>query len=423
MTRALLSRRAMRLSALLCCAALLAPAAQAADWVIRNATVMTVSQGTLENASVWIRDGRIAGVGARVDAPADAKVIDGTGRFVTPGIVDPHSHIGTVGDGNEMSSPVTSQVRIADVLVPTHKEFYFALAGGTTTQMILPGSANLVGGQAAVVKNKFGLPLAQMLVADAPASMKFAIGENPKRTYGARNQSPSSRMGNAAVLRQALDEAADYRRQRSGKPQDAPGRDLKKEALAGVLSGETLVQIHAYRADEMLTELEIAREFGYKVHAFHHATDAYKIAGILAGEGVAIAVWSDWFGVKPEAMEAIPWNAVMALRRGVRVALHSDSADITRRLNHEAAKIMRYGGATREEALRMITLDAAWIIGLQDRVGSLDVGKDADLVIWSTDPMSAYALADQVYIEGVLYFDRNLAGTGTPRFSGVMSGD
>ncbi len=408
-----------------------ATTAAAEDWVIRNATVMTVAHGTLEGGSVWVRDGRIAGVGREVAAPPGARVIDGGGRFVTPGIVDPHSHIGTGGDGNEMSAPVTAGVRIADVIDPRSKEFYLALAGGTTTQMILPGSANLIGGQAAVLKNKFGRPLAEMQVAGAPPSMKFAIGENPKRTYGGRGQSPASRMGNAAVLRQAFEEAAAYRakvqagagRRGQAGAGDAPQRDLKLEALAAVLDGTTRVQIHAYRADEMLTELEIAREYGYRVHAFHHAIDAYKIADRLAAEGVGVAVWTDWFGVKREAMDGIPWNAVMALRRGVRVALHSDSADITRRMNQEAAKVLRYGGATREEALRMITLDAAWITGVEDRVGSLEVGKDADLVVWDRDPLSVYARVDQVYIEGELYFDRSLPGLGTPHFSGAMSAD
>ena len=239
-----------------------------------------------------------------------------------------------------------------------------------------------------------------MLFPNAPRSIKFASGENPKRVYGSRDQLPSTRMGNFEVQRQALVEAQEYIREwdtyndkvkRGDKDVTPPKRDLKLDALADVLRGKLMVQIHCYRADEMLTEIAMAKEFGYNLRAFHHAVEAYKVADQLAANNVAIATWADWWGFKQEAWDAIPWNAVISMRKGVRVAIKSDSEDYTRRLNQDAAKIMRYGGATEEEALKMITLNAAWIVGVDDRVGSIDVGKDADLVIWDGYPLSSTA--------------------------------
>src|SRR5947207_4982936 len=255
-----------------------------------------------------------------------------------------------------------------------------------------------------------------MLFPNAPRSIKFASGENPKRVYGGKEQLPSTRMGNFAVQRAALVEAQDYMREwddynakvkRGDKDAKPPKHDLKLEALADVLRGKLLVQIHCYRADELLTEMAMAKEFGYKVRAFHHALEAYKVADKIAAEDVGIATFSDWWGFKQEAWDAIPWNAVMSMRKGVRVAIKSDSDDFARRLNQEAAKAMHYGGATEEEALKMITLNAAWIIGVDDTVGSIDVGKDADLVIRDGYPRSSYGVATQVLIDGGICFDRS----------------
>ena len=236
-------------------------------------------------------------------------------------------------------------------------------------------------------------------------------------------------MGNFEVQREALVQAQDYMREwdaydakvKSGdKDATPPKHDLKLEALADVLRGKLLVQIHCYRSGEMLTEIAMAKEFGYKLRAFHHALEAYKIADQLAAAGVGIATFSDWWGYKQEAWDAIPWNAVMAMRKGVKVAIKSDSEDFARRLNQEAAKAMRYGGATEQEALQMITLNAAWIIGVEDRVGSIDVGKDADLVIWDGYPLSSYGVPNQVLIDGDVYFDRSLPGFGMPQYKGGM---
>ena len=399
--------------------------AQVKDVVIKNATLMTVTHGKVEHGSVLIHAGKIAAFGASVNAPADATVIDASGKFVTPGLVDPHSHIALDDDVNEATSPVTPHMMMIDAFNSNDKAIYRILAGGVTTSLLLHGSANMIGGQAVVIKHKFGLPREQLLFPGAPQSIKFASGENPKRVYGGKGELPSTRMGNFEVQRAALQEARDYMRewddynakvQKGDKEAKPPKKDLKLEALADVLRGKLLVQIHIYRADEFLTELAIAKEFGYKIRCFHHALEAYKVADKIAEAGAAIATFSDWWGYKYEAYDAIPWNAVLSMRKGVRVAIKSDSADFARRLNQEAAKTMRYGGATEDEALKMITLNGAWIIGVDDRIGSIDVGKDADLVIWNSYPLSSYALADKVLIDGEVFFDRSLPGFGLTHY-------
>ncbi len=397
--------------------------------VIKNATVMTVTHGNISHGSVYIKDGKIVAVGATVNAPASAKVIDAGGKYLTPGIVDSHSHIALDDDVNEATSPITPQMMMIDAFDYQDKAIYRALAGGVTTSLLLHGSANMIGGQAIVIKHKYGLNRDAMLFPGAPPSIKFASGENPKRVYGSRQQVPSTRMGNFEVQREALVQAQDYMREwddynakvkRGDKDAKMPKHDLKLEAIADVLRGKLMVQIHCYRADEFLTEMAMAKEFGYKIRAFHHALEAYKVADKIAADNIGIATVADWWGYKNEAWDAIPWNAVMSMRKGVRVAIKSDSDDFTRRLNQEAAKTMRYGGATEEEALKMITLNAAWIVGVDDRVGSLDVGKDADIVIWDGYPLSSYGVPEKVFIDGDVYFDRSLPGYGMPYYKGGM---
>ena len=397
--------------------------------LIKHAVVLTATHGSITDGSVYIKDGKVVAVGKDVSAPASATVIDAGGKYLTPGIVDSHSHIALDGDVNEATSPITPQMMMIDAFDYQDKSIYRALAGGVTTSLLLHGSANMIGGQAVVIKHKYGVNRDAMLFPGAPRSIKFASGENPKRVYGGKDQMPATRMGNFAVQREALVQAQDYMREwddynakvkAGNKDATPPKHDLKLEALADVLRGKLLVQIHCYRADELLTEMAIAKEFGYKVRAFHHALEAYKVADQLAAEGVGIATFSDWWGYKQEAWDAIPWNAVMAMRKGVRVAIKSDSGDFARRLNQEAAKTMRYGGATEEEALRMITLNAAWIIGVDDRVGSIDAGKDADLVIWDGYPLSSYGVPNKVFIDGDVYFDRSLPGFGMPHYKEGM---
>ena len=402
-----------------------------ADLVIKNATVMTASHGTIQHGSVWLHSGKIAGVGATVSAPAGATVVDATGKYVTPGIIDPHSHSALGDDVNEATSPVTPSMMMIDAFDNRDKALYLALAGGVTSELLLHGSANMIGGQAVVIKNKFGLSKEEMLFPNAPQSIKFASGENPKRVYGTRNQLPSTRMGNFEVMRQAFEDAKVYRRDwdayndkvvKGDKEARAPHRDLKLEALADILRGKLLVQIHCYRADEFLTEEAIAKDYGFKIRAFHHALEMYKVGGKIAADGTAIATFTDWYGGKYEMWDGIPWNAVMSMREGVRVALKSDSNDHIRRLPSEAGKMVHYGGATEDEAITMVTLNPAWIMGIDDKTGSLDVGKDGDVVIWNMDPLSTYARAEKVYIDGDLFFDSSLPGFGTTHFSGVMHG-
>src|SRR5215831_12050306 len=425
-------QRALRTAVLLCLGAAAAtagfgqaPAPKGSEVVITNAVVMTVTHGNIKNGSVLIQDGKIAAVGDNLTAPADAAVIDAGGKYLTPGIIDSHSHIALDNDVNEATSPITPHMMMKDAFDYQDKAIYRALAGGVTTSLLLHGSANMIGGQAIVIKHKYGLGRDELLFPNAPRSIKFASGENPKRVYGGREQLPSTRMGNFAVQREALVQAQDYMREwdtydtkvKSGdKDASPPKHDLKLDALADVLRGKLMVQIHCYRADEFLTEIAMAKEFGYKIRAFHHALEAYKVPEALAVENIGIATFADWWGYKQEAWDAIPWNAVMAMRKGVKVAIKSDSEDYTRRLNQEAAKTMRYGGATEEEALKMITMNAAWIIGVEDRIGSIDVGKDADLVIWDGYPLSSYGVPEKVLIDGELYFDRSLPGLGMTHY-------
>jgi imidazolonepropionase-like amidohydrolase len=401
------------------------PATTHNDVVIRGGTLLTASHGRIENGSIYIHDGKIVAVGQNVKAPANAIVIDATGKWVMPGIIDSHSHIALDDDVNEATSPITPHMMMKDAFDYNDKMIYRALAGGVTTSLLLHGSANMIGGQAIVIKHKYGLGRDEMLFPGAPQSIKFASGENPKRVYGTRNQLPSTRMGNFAVMRQAFLEARDYMKswddynakvQKGDKDATAPKKDLKLEALADILRGKLLVQIHCYRADEFLTEMALAKEFGYKIRAFHHALEAYKVADQIAANGVAIATWPDWWGFKYEAWDGNPWNAAIALKKGVRVALKSDSEDVTRRLNQEAGKIMHYGNISEDDAVKMITINPAWIIGVDDRVGSLDAGKDADITIWNSYPLSSAALVDKVLIDGDVYFDRSAPGLGMPRF-------
>jgi len=430
-------RRALRyLLALAACMLPLSVAAQTIpDLVIKDGTVMTASHGTIQHGAVWVHQGKIAAVGTIDEvikaAPAYATVVSAAGKYVTPGIIDPHSHSALGTDVNEATSPVTPSMMMIDAFDNTDRALYFALAGGVTTELLLHGSANMIGGQNISIKNRFGRSRDEMLFAGAPRTIKFASGENPKRVYGSRNQLPSTRMGNFEVMRQSFEDAKVYmaiwdaynaKVAKGDKEAVAPHRDLKLEALSDVLRGKLLVEIHCYRADEFLTEEAIAKQYGYKIRAFHHALEMYKVGGEIAKDGTGIATFADWWGFKDEAWDAIPWNAVMSMREGVKVSLKSDSNDFVRRLNQEAGKMVHYGGATEDEAIQMITLNAAWIMGVDDKVGSLDKGKDGDLVIWNTDPLTSYARAEKVYIDGDLYFDSSLPGYGVTHFTGVMHG-
>ncbi|MES1243944.1 MAG: amidohydrolase [Acidobacteriota bacterium] len=398
--------------------------------LITHATILTAVGDRIENGSILLQDGKVVAVGEQLQAPAGVTVVDARGKWVTPGIIDAHSHLGVyaspgvdaTSDGNEATDPVTADVWAEHSVWPQDPQFPLALAGGVTTQQILPGSANLIGGRGITVKNVPALHVDQMKFPGAPYGLKMACGENPKRVYGDKGRAPSTRMGNVSGYRRAWIEAAEYRRSwdeynqkvKDGKAKDLkpPARDLEKETLAGVLAGEILVQNHCYRADEMLTMIDISKEFGYKVAAFHHAIEAYKIADVLAREGICADIWADWWGFKMEALDGIRENAAILQKAGACVVIHSDSAEGIQRLNQEAAKAMAAGNRMgmklrQEDAIRWITINPAKSIGVGDRTGSLEPGKMADVVVWSGDPFSVYSRAEKVYIDGALIYDRN----------------
>jgi imidazolonepropionase-like amidohydrolase len=390
--------------------------------VIRNATIMTATGQEIQGGSILFREGRIVAVGATVDAPADAVVVDGTGKWVTPGVIDTHSHLGVYAapstsaesDGNEATNPVTAEVWAEHSVWPQDPQIPLAIAGGVTTIEVLPGSANLIGGRSAILKLVPARSVQEMKFPGAHYGLKMACGENPKRVY--QNRGPSTRMGNMAGYREAFIDAEQYRRKwdkwNKDHQGDAPQRDLKLESLAEVLRGNIFVQNHCYRADEMVQMLDLAHEFGFKIRSFHHAVEAYKIADILAREGTAVSIWADWWGFKEEAMDGIYENAALVQQAGGRAVIHSDDASGIQRLNQEAAKAMYHGRragipVTRDQALRWFTANPAWVLGLDSLVGTLEVGKMADVVVWSADPLSVYARAVQVYNDGWLVYDRN----------------
>jgi imidazolonepropionase-like amidohydrolase len=396
--------------------------------LITNATVLTAAGERIERGSVLMRDGKIVAVGASLQAPAGVTTVDGTAKWVTPGIIDAHSHLGVYAspgveahqDGNEATDPNTAEVWAQHSVWPQDPQFPLAMAGGVTAMQILPGSANLIGGRGVTVKNVPARSVEAMMFPGAPYGLKMACGENPKRVYGSRNRAPSTRMGNVAGYRTAWIKAAQYRRKwseydrkmKGGKDADPPERDLELETLAGVLDGEILVQNHCYRADEMLTMIEIAKEFGYKIAAFHHAVEAYKIADVLAANGICADVWADWWGFKMEAFDGIRENAALVHKAGGCAVIHSDSADGIQRLNQEAAKAMAAGNGVgmnlrEEDAIRWLTINPAKSLGIDKQTGSLEPGKMADVVVWSGNPFSVYSRAEKVYVDGALVYDRN----------------
>ena len=397
-----------------------APAAPA-ETLIKNATILTASHGTINNGSILIRNGKIAEVGPNVKAKdPNARVIDATGKYVTPGIIDCHSHTGVEGNVNEGSLSVTSMVRIRDVLDPYSPAIYRELAGGTTTANVLHGSANSIGGQNAVVKWKIGKPLDEWIIPDAPQGIKFALGENPKRSNSQGIPSsvprryPATRMGVEETIREAFIKAKDYQREwkeyEAKKAGDknalAPRRDLALDALVEILEGKRMVHSHCYRDDEILMLLNLSDELGFHVQTLQHVLEGYKVAKEIAAHKTGGSTFSDWWAYKLEAYDAIPYNAALMASRGVVVSMNSDSDELARRLYLEAAKGMKYGGMSEEEALRTVTLNSAIQLGIQKRTGSIDVGKDADLVIFSQHPFSVYTMPEMTMIEGEVYFDR-----------------
>jgi len=395
-----------------------APAAEPSPIIlIQNATILTASHGTIERGSILIKDGKIAEVGASIKAPKDAQVIDSAGQFVMPGIIDCHSHIAVDGSVNEGSVSVSSIVNIADVLNPDDVDIYRDLAGGVTVANVLHGSANAIGGQTIVIKLRWGQPASKLPFEGALPGIKFALGENPKRSNFSRGtpRYPTTRMGVEETIRGAFTEARDYKaawdlynkRTSAGeKNLIPPRRDLRLDPLVEVLEGKRYVHSHCYREDEILMLLRVAKEFGFKVRTFQHVLEGYKVADEIAAAGAGASTFSDWWAYKVEAYDAIPYNAALMTRRGVVVSVNSDDAEEATHLNQEAAKSMKFGGLSHDEALKMVTLNPAIQLGIDKRVGSIDPGKDADLVIYNHDPLSAYAVVQKTLIDGRVYFDR-----------------
>lgn len=412
--------------------------------VIRGATILTGAGAKIDNGIIVLENGKIAAVGGAGTAiPDGASIIDAKGKFVTPGVIDIHSHLGdypspsmaSTSDGNEATAPNTAQVWAEHSVWPQDPGFTRALAGGITSLQVLPGSANLFGGRSAILKNVPSRTVQGMKFPGAPYGLKMACGENPKRVYGEKG-GPSTRMGNFAGYRAAWIEAAAYKKKwekywdekdafdkkKDAKPAagadaakepEAPSRDLKLETLAMALNGDIVVNMHCYRGDEMALVIDMAKEFGYKVTTFHHAVEAYKVADLLAENGICAAVWADWWGFKLEAYDTIRENAafVDAQPNGCTI-LHSDDQYGIQRLNQEAAKAMADGNRlglniAPEEAIKWITLNPAKAMGVGDKSGSLETGKMADVVLWSGDPFSVYAQAEKVFIDGALLYDRS----------------
>lgn len=393
-----------------------------ADVLIRGATILDGLGHRFDDADVLLRDGRVAELGTGLVAPAGTRVIDAKGRWVTPGIIDIHSHDGDFAlpltsdntDTNEASDWNAANVWAEHSVQPMDPAFSRALQNGVTALQVLPGSTNLFGGRGVVLKPVHAVTMQAMKFPGAPYTLKMACGENPKFFYGSKGRFPGTRMGNVAGYREAWLAAQRYRTEwdkyeRIGG--DPPKRDLKMDTLAGVLDGDIRVHMHCYKADEMAVVLDVAKEMGWRVTAFHHATEAYKVAAMLRQADVCAAVWADWWGFKVEAEDGIPENAALLDAAGVCVMMHSDSPAVGQRLNFEAGKAAAAGrraglDVPPERAIRWITSNPAKAMGLADRIGALEPGKNADLVIWSGNPLSVYAHADQVFIDGALLYDR-----------------
>ncbi|WP_326523509.1 amidohydrolase [Sphingomonas sp.] len=392
--------------------------------LVRNVTVYDGEGGRIENGQVLFAGGKIVAVGQSVETPAGATVIDGTGKWVTPGVIDIHSHLGDYpspsvsahSDGNEATSPVTADVWAEHSVWPQDPGFSRALAnGGVTTLQILPGSANLMGGRSVTLKNVYARTMQGMKFPGAPYGLKMACGENPKRVYGGKGRQPSTRMGNVAVNRATWMKAQDYGRRWAKYEKDGgepPARDVAMDTLRGVLDGEILVQNHCYRADEMAIVMDMAKEFGYKVSAFHHAVEAYKIGDLLRQNGTCAAVWADWYGFKMEAWDGIHENLALLHKAGACAMIHSDDSNGIQRLNQEVTKALTAGRnagiqVSDELAWTWLAINPAKALGIDRVTGSLKAGKMADVVLWNGNPLSVYTRPEKVWVDGALLFDMN----------------
>lgn len=394
--------------------------AQNGSVLIKNATVMTITNGDLENTDVLIQDGIITRIGSDISAPRGVTTIDATGKYVMPGIIDAHSHLNTV-DTNEGMNPVTAEVTMEESINPNSIGIYRALAGGVTSIHLMHGSANVIGGQGETLKLRYGVSQDAMRFKDAPRTIKFALGENPTRVHGqGRNIQPRTRMGVEQVIRETFDAAIDYKRNREaylsakqvfdrrkrGTPPVPVAQNLRYDVINDILDGKILVHCHSYRADEILMLMRVFNDYGVKNYTFQHANEAFKVAPELAKNGAYTSVFADWWAYKFEVYYSTAYNSTILNANGVVNSINSDSGELIRHLNHEAAKVVHYGGTSKNDALKMITINPAIQLGIEDKVGSIEEGKQGDVAIWSGHPLSIYSIAEMTFIDGVKYFDR-----------------
>ncbi|MFQ5569388.1 MAG: amidohydrolase family protein [Rhodothermales bacterium] len=415
-----MTRRLIILSLFLLLPTLTAPAqdgTERGDVLVRNATVLTITNGTLENTDILIRNGKIEAVGQALSAPSGVETIDASGMYVMPGIIDAHSHI-ALSNVNESSAPVTAQVSVGDVLNPYHIGLYRALAGGVTTSHLMHGSANVIGGQNETIKHRWGVINPDGLrMEGAPRTIKFALGENPTRVHGrGSNIRPASRMGVEFVARKAFSEAQRYREawdryeaERRGNPRAIPpAYNGQLEVITDILDGDIIINCHSYRADEILMLMQVLEDFGIDRITFQHVNEGFKIAPELAAfgtNGAGASIFADWWAYKFEVYYSTAYNAAILIRNGVVASINSDSGELNRHLYHEAAKSQKYGDLTDDEALSLITINPALQLGIEDRVGSIEVGKDGDLAIFNAHPLSIYAVPQKTIVDGIVYFD------------------
>ncbi len=381
--------------------------------VVKNATIWTCgSNGKIENGDLVVKKGKIVEVGKGLKIPSDALVIDGTGKHVTPGLIDAHSHMAGTGGLNEAGQAISAEVRIGDVIDSDDISIYRALAGGLTTAHVMHGSANPIGGQCKVIKMRWGMPPDGLKFKGAPPTIKFALGENVKQSnWGDRyiTRYPQTRMGVDQIMRDEFRAALDYEKawkkfekEGSGMP---PRRDLELDAILEILRGRRFIHCHSYRQDEILMLMRVAEDFGFKVQVFQHILEGYKVADIMAKHGVGGSSFSDWWAYKFEVYDAIPYNGALMYEQGVVVSFNSDSDELARRMNLEAAKAVKYGGVPEQDALKFVTLNPAKQLKVDHRVGSIEPGKDADFVVWSGNPLSTYSICEQTWIDGRKFFD------------------
>lgn len=396
-----------------------AQAQETGSVLIQNATVITITDGDLENTDVLIRDGIIEEIGQNLRAPRGVETVDATGKFVMPGIIDAHSHLNGV-DINEARNPVTAEVTMEESVDPNEVGIYHALAGGATTIHLMHGSANVIGGQGETLKLRYGASQEGMKFEDAPRTIKFALGENPTRVHGQGNGiQPRTRMGVEQVIRNHFDEALDYKRKREayleaqslydrrgrGTPPVPVAENLRYEVLNDIIEGEILVHCHSYRSDEILMLMRVFNDYGVENYTFQHANEAFKVAPELAKNGAHTSVFSDWWAYKFEVYYSTAYNASILNANGVINSINSDNDQLLRTLNHEASKVVRYGNTSVNDALKMITLNPAIQLGIDDRVGSIEEGKDGDVVVWSGHPFDIYSKAEMTFVDGKKYFD------------------